>query len=286
MKTRKISLTMLAAAGIALSIATACSKDASELTTNATDAAIEAKLAGIGGFGGGHGPHGHLALPLFDECDADGKLTERMDVVISGDSYPKTITLTPKADGEGKCEDCTAEIVITLSASMKEMGAVQTIKSSFTGGRGIHSGTVTITNTGDKSNGKATFSIEGTEEGEGKHGSMSATISGTAMMQAGYDTEDCSDDIFVISGSVNATGDKGERLTNLENVVVSKACEFPLSGLVKNTSDSDTRSIDFGDGSCDAMAEVTNADGETNTIDLTDNPKRGRGQKGSGNCDN
>ncbi len=285
MKTRKISLTMLAAAGIALSIATACSKDASELTTNATDAAIEAKLAGIGGFGGGHGPHGHLALPLFDECDADGKLTERMDLVISGDSYPKTITLTPKADGERKCEDCTAEIVITLSASMKEMGAVQTIKSSFTGGRGTHSGTVTITNIGDKSDGKPTFSIEGTEKAEGKHGSMSATISGTAMMQAGYDTEDCSDDVFVISGSVNATGDKGERLTNFENVVVSKACEFPLSGVVTNTSESDTRSTDFGDGSCDAMAEVTNADGETKMIDLTDKPKHGRGQKGGRSCD-
>ncbi len=275
---------MLAAAGIALSIATACSKDASELTSTTTDAAIEAKLAGIGGFGDGHGPHGHLALPLFDECDADGKLTERMDVVISGDSYPKTITLTPKADGERKCEDGTAEIVITLSASMKETGAVQTIKSSFTGGRRTHSGTVTITNIGDKSNGKATFSIEGIQKGEGKHGSMSATISGTAMMQAGYDTEDCSDDVFVISGSVNATGNKGERLTNLENVVVSKACEFPLSGLVKNTSDSDTRSIDFGDGTCDALAEVTDSNGATKTIDLTGKPKHCRGQKGSGNC--
>ena len=285
MKKRKISLAMFAALAIVLSIAASCSKDVSELTSTTTDAAIEAKLAGVADFGGGRHPHGHLALPLFDECEMDGKMQERMNVAVSGESYPKTITLTLKDDAERKCEDCTAEIVITLSANMKELGAVQTVKSTFTGGRGSHSGSIVITNIGEKSNGSPSFTIEGTQAGEGKHGSMSATISGSAIMQAGYESEDCSDDIFLVSGSIEATGDKGDKTTNFENVVVSKACDYPLSGVVTNTREEETRSIDFGDGSCDELAQVTNASGETSTIDLSEKPKRKRRRKDSGNCE-
>lgn len=278
------NLTKATFAVVLLSLAAACSKETTDATTSTSDASVEAKLAGVSGFSPMHQPHAHIALPLFDACDQDSRILEHMDVVVSGDTYPKTYTLTPKADNKRKCEDCTAQIVITLSADMKEVGAVQTIESTFSGGKGSHSGKVTITNLGAKASGNMQYLVEGTESGDGEKGSMAATISGTATLISGYDTDDCGDDQFLISGTIASSGDLGEMTTTFSEVLIDKACQFPSSGVVTNQNSEGTTSIDFGDGSCDTSAEVTDADGNTTTIDLSERPKHGRGRKGGESC--
>lgn len=279
-----------AAFGVAvLSLVAACSKETTD-DTSIADASVEARMAGMSGFSPMHQPHAHIALPLFESCDQDSRITEHMDIVVSGDEYPKTYTLTPKADGKRKCDDCTAQIVISISADMKEVGAVQTMVSTFSGKRRSHTGKVTITNLGPKATGTMQYSVEGTEVGDGEHGNMTATISGIATMIAGYDTEDCADDQFVMNGSVSATGDLGDRTTTFTEVLIDKSCEYPTSGVVENTGSKGTVSIDFGDGTCDTSAEVTDADGNTTTIDLSEKPRRrrgpyqGGGQRGGGDC--
>lgn len=284
MKIIKKSIFTLAIIAGAIAVTTACSKDTDELTSTASDLASEAKMLGMTDFGRGHHSHGRIPLPLFDECEMDAKMLERMNVETSGDTYPKTITLTPKESDDKKHGKMEGQVVITLSASMKEMDAVQTINASFTGEHGTKSENITITNVGSKANGFVTYEVEGTRTMEGKRGSMSATLSASIMVKEGFDTEDCEDDLFEISGTNHMTGDKGEKEMEFTEILISKNCDYPLSGVISASGDKGSHSIDFGDGTCDALAEMTNSEGETSTIDLSVKPKHKKGRKRGGEC--
>ncbi|TSE03056.1 hypothetical protein [Aquimarina algiphila] len=45
-------------------------------------------------------------------------------------------------------------------------------------------------------------------------------------------------------------------------------CEYPVSGTIKNTENTVTKTLDFGDGECDSIVTVTDAEGNTTTVDL------------------
>lgn len=284
MKTVKKTMSALAVSALVLATLVSCSKDADELTSTASDYAMEARLDDMAGFGRGHHSPGKIPLPLFDECAMDAKMEERMNIEVSGDAYPKTITLTPKETDDKKHGKMEGEVVITLSASMKEVGAVQTINANFSGDRGTRTESITITNVGSKVNGLMTYEIEGTRNMEGERGGMSATLSATVMITEGFDTDDCEDDQFQVSGSSSISGDKGEKQMELTEVVIAKSCEYPLSGVISVSGDKGSHSVNFGDGTCDALAEMTNSEGETSTIDLSVKPKHRKGRKGGGEC--
>ena len=91
-------------------------------------------------------------------------------------------------------------------------------------------------------------------------------------MIEGFDTIERGDDVFLISGfweSVNRLG-KEAKVTITTSLRREYACRYIVSGVVEITRGEHKHTIDFGDGSCDNIATVTYADGNTKEINLKD----------------
>jgi hypothetical protein len=80
----------------------------------------------------------------------------------------------------------------------------------------------------------------------------------TRVKIEGSDTWFWGDDVIEITGSSthsNSTGTVRE-VTIIEPLIRSFACKFIISGIVKIESDNGTRTINYGDGTCDGVATV------------------------------
>ncbi len=86
----------------------------------------------------------------------------------------------------------------------------------------------------------------------------------------GADTDDRGDDVYSITGnwdSVNKYGDvKVAEITT--NLIRKYACRYIVSGVVEITKDGVAYTLDFGDGSCDNNATLTDTDGNVEEITL------------------
>lgn len=86
----------------------------------------------------------------------------------------------------------------------------------------------------------------------------------------GYGTGFWGDNVFLISGNATYTGPLGnvfmkETITPLRREL---ACRFIVSGVLEISRNDATASLDFGDGSCDAIGILTYPDGSTEEIFL------------------
>jgi len=86
----------------------------------------------------------------------------------------------------------------------------------------------------------------------------------------GYGTGFWGDNVFLITGMGTYTGPAGnvfmkETITPLRGEL---ACRFIVSGVLEISRNEATASLDFGDGSCDAVGMLTYPDGTTEEIFL------------------
>lgn len=86
----------------------------------------------------------------------------------------------------------------------------------------------------------------------------------------GYGSGFWGDNVFLISGSATYTGPLGnvfmkETITPLRREL---ACRFIVSGVLEISRNDANASLDFGDGSCDAVGILTYPDGSTEEIFL------------------
>ena len=86
----------------------------------------------------------------------------------------------------------------------------------------------------------------------------------------GYGSGFWGDNVFLISGNATYTGPLGnvfmkETITPLRREL---ACRFIVSGVLEISRNDATASLDFGDGSCDAVGILTYPDGSTEEIFL------------------
>jgi hypothetical protein len=91
----------------------------------------------------------------------------------------------------------------------------------------------------------------------------------TREMTAGYGDSTWTNDIYVINGTLTGTNSQGESINSvLTGITRDHACHFITSGTMTVTPASrPTRTIDFGNGTCDDLATVTR-NGMTRTIHL------------------
>ena len=166
--------------------------------------------------------------------------------------YPKVITI--EYDGE-----CTSnngvvksgKIIITLTGHPSEAGSqrIVTFEDFMVNGNLIE-GTQTITFDGGGHymckliDGKITTS-------DGNVIIRESTRTRTQI--AGQDTEDRSDDVFEITGSV--TGETTDGLSYkkeiIEPLIVSRDCFWITQGIIETTIGDVVYTINFGDGTCD-----------------------------------
>ncbi|WP_435261441.1 hypothetical protein [Tenacibaculum sp. nBUS_03] len=93
---------------------------------------------------------------------------------------------------------------------------------------------------------------------------------------AGADTKDRGDDVFLISGfweSVNKNGNakKAQITTSLRR---EYACKYIVSGVIELTKGTSKYVLDFGDGSCDNLATITDETGRVKEITLKDRKRK------------
>ncbi|KAB1160782.1 hypothetical protein F7018_02600 [Tenacibaculum aiptasiae] len=92
----------------------------------------------------------------------------------------------------------------------------------------------------------------------------------------GADTDDRGDDVYSISGNWESINKNGvvKTATITTNLRREWACKYIVSGVIELSRDGATATLDFGDGSCDNLATLTDANGDTKEITLKLNKKK------------
>ncbi|WP_075341724.1 hypothetical protein [Tenacibaculum agarivorans] len=86
----------------------------------------------------------------------------------------------------------------------------------------------------------------------------------------GDETRTKGDDVYLISGNWEFVNKDGETFAGdiKEKLRREFACRYIVSGVTEITKNGEVYTLDFGDGTCDNVATVTNAAGETREISL------------------
>ncbi|WP_442265245.1 hypothetical protein ACSIGC_13015 [Tenacibaculum sp. ZS6-P6] len=98
------------------------------------------------------------------------------------------------------------------------------------------------------------------------------SLEGTRVREkiAGDDTLTRGDDVYLISGNWKFVNKLGNEFTGniTEKLRREYACKFIVSGVTEITKNGVAYTLDFGDGTCDNIATVTNSSGESREIML------------------
>jgi hypothetical protein len=197
-------------------------------------------------------------------------------VVVSVDSdiFPKTITVD-YADG------CTGrfglakkgKFTIHMTDTILNKDAVYTVTFSdmMIGNRELEK-TIIFKNLGENDKGNWVISFEmlstTTFTKEEETFVIVREFSGTKEWLAGFETPECADDRFLRNGSGTITVNEELKFERtVTDLLIDRACKYPLSGIVEITRGDETMTIDFGTGECDNIALVTK-DGESEEIEL------------------
>lgn len=209
-------------------------------------------------------------------------LPDCADITDSGtDSYPRTITID-YGDGcdAAKGPEKKGEMVIRITDELSNPGAERSMifENFHIGDRQIM-GTRTLTNITEGDAAAALFAYKHEMEMQGEKGLHRKSAEGTRQWISGFDTpENLEDDVFEMEGTASMTCGRGEGMSRsiIEPILVDQNCGYPVSGIVEITRKGETHSIDFGDGTCDNEAVLTEENGDTRIIDLDEMHMRKR----------
>ncbi len=204
-------------------------------------------------------------------CDWPDVLPACATVVSGSGTYPDTtvITFDPGCMGPGGYTR-SGSLVVILSDDLAIPGAVRTV--IFDGyeidGYGI-SGQITLENTGTDLSGNPVFSRIADLIWTFPSATLERNFVGTRTWISGWTTPECLDNVFDLSGSGSLSGPWGTSTqTILEPLRVDRSCGYIIDGTLQLDGPRGLRTLDYGDGSCDDLADLTVPSGETYTVDL------------------
>jgi hypothetical protein len=216
---------------------------------------------GAPGLPGGFGPV-KFGVPHIDSC---------VNVTVSSSSYPREIVIdygTGCTDRMGHTRK--GKIVIDISDTITNAGATQTLtyQDFYVDSIKIEL-TESLKNLGKNSAGN--WVIEKKSDRtitRNMDKSVESSVESDEWI-SGFETTDRTDDIFYESGSGSITiNDTATFSKNIAKpLLVDRSCEYIKSGIVVLTKNSNTVTIDYGDGTCDNKATVT-INGTTEEIEL------------------
>ena len=238
----------------------------SESMLDAVDRAVETPVDALTMRAGGGADCGEGGSP-WPDC---------VDITDSGeDVYPRTITIDFGDDcftPNGLQRTGTIEVVLTGDVRNEE-GTVRTVtfEDLTIGDVMTVNGTRILTNTGQNEEGQWTFAQETSTTIDRPVLDIVRTYAGTRTWLGGHDTEECGDDIWQRDGSgekiISNGMNDGVVTVTYDAVVYDRPCGYPVSGTVTLVRNQLERIMDFGDGTCDALAELT-INGTTYLFDL------------------
>ncbi len=199
-------------------------------------------------------------------------LPDCADVTISSDSFPKEIVIdygSGCTDKKGRVK--RGKIIIYISDFLLNEGAYRRVsfQEYYFNDKSVE-GSKLLENIGTDDEGHPMFSKEVSLTVTSEKGTITKSFSGTITWLAGYDTDICGDNVFSVAGSGSIVVSDGRTFTRriVEDIIIDRLCGYIVDGLVELVQpNGDFMIIDFGDGTCDDLAEVTR-DGETKEIDL------------------
>jgi hypothetical protein len=195
-------------------------------------------------------------------------------VTVDNDDFPKTITVDYSDGCVGRMGlEKKGTLTIEMSDTILNEGAVYMVTfSNVSFGKRTIDKTITYTNEGQNEDGNWVISYEMlsttsfTKEEETYV--IVREFAGTKEWLAGFETPEYADDQFLRNGSGTITVNddlKFER--TVIDLLIDRACKYPLSGVIEITRGEESMTIDFGTGECDNIALVTK-DGESEEIEL------------------
>ncbi len=188
--------------------------------------------------------------------------------------WPKTITIDYGSGCTGFYDNTrSGKIIIVVTGPRKTTGSIRTITFDNYYFNGIKvEGTKTIETMGYNGNQNMVFHVKLTD---GK-----LTLPNNAVIErsfdhqrewiAGFNTRNIWDDEVLITGTASGVTINGVAYTNSITTALhwTRACKFIVSGIIDiEREGKDSIVLDFGSGSCDAVATVTKG-GETKEITL------------------
>ena len=211
------------------------------------------------------GRHGFFGFGFgFGNC-----MTRTVETPEDAD-YPKVITI----EYDGSCTSNfgvvkSGKIIITLTGPPSEEGSQRIVTfEDFTVNGNVIEGTKTITfGEGRQYNCVLQDGTITTPDGD----VIVRESTRTRTQIAGEDTEDRSDDVYEITGSV--IGETSDGLSYkkeiIEPLIVSHDCFWITQGVIETTVGDVVYTVDFGDGTCDNIAVKTeNGVEEEITMDM------------------
>ena len=189
-------------------------------------------------------------------------------------TWPNTITLDfgpacTRPDGRV----LSGIIVVNQSAEIRTSGAVRTITHDnfFVDGVKIE-GTRTWTNNGQNADGFWSFTKVATDmKLTFEDGSMTTWNKvRTSVLIEGGGTAEHQDDVWCSTGSATGVNRNGKDFTaTITSPLIKRAdCRWISQGVIEFTVGARTRSLDFGDGTCDRFGTLTLANGDAFSIRL------------------
>lgn len=228
-------------------------------------------LAGGGFEGSGFSGWGHehlkFGVPHVDSCAT---------VTVSSNTYPKEIVIEYLKGCSTHHHDKYGKIIIELSDTLTNEGAVQTItyQDFYMDSIKIEL-TASLKNLGKNAAGNWVIEKKYTQTITKKSETVVRTNTETYEWISGFDTSDKTDNVYYVSGSgsvvLNDTATYTKTIT--KPLLFDAGCDYIKSGVIELNRNGVVSVIDYGDGTCDNVATVT-TDGTTEEINLNSNKFR------------
>ena len=225
-------------------------------------------------------------LNIAEDIYATDEIMETSKSFYSSDYLPDCVTITTVVTsttkektidfGEG-CELPNGNILggIIYLSYLKDMDlAVKTLSlnlENFVFNGVSVEGSASVERMRSNANGNPQADAVASFSGEWPDGSTASfTGNRTREWIEGFGTGFWGDNVFLISGKGTYTGKLGnvfmkETITPLRREL---SCRFIVSGILEISRNDATASLDFGDGSCDAIGILTHPDGSSEEIFL------------------
>jgi hypothetical protein len=229
-------------------------------------------LSGTGFSGWGH-QHLTFGVPRVDSCAT---------VTVSSNTYPKEIVIEYLKGCSTHHHDKYGKVIIELSDTITNEGAVQTItyQDFYMDSIKIEL-KASLKNLGKNAAGNWVIEKKYTQTITKNSETYVRTNTETAEWISGFETSDKTDNVYSVTGSgtvvLNDTATYTKTITTA--LLFDAGCDYIKSGVIELNRNGVVSVIDYGDGTCDSVATVT-TDGTTEEINLHSNKFKEGGKFG------
>lgn len=225
---------------------------------------------GFQGWGPGHLKFG---VPRVDSCAT---------VTVSSNTFPKEIVIEYLKGCSSHHHDKYGKIIINLSDTITNEGAVQTITYQDFYMDSIKIDLIaSLKNLGKNAAGNWVIEKKYTQTITKNGETYKRSNTGTIEWISGFETTDKTDNVYYVSGSGSVVlNDSATYIKTITTPLLFDAgCEFIKSGVIELNRNGSISVINYGDGTCDSVGTVT-TDGTTEEINLHSNKFKKGGKFG------